>query len=127
MAITVAIVEDNADICEELAEIIAKESDFSCVCVCRNLQTALIKIPSIAPNVIIMDILLPDGNGIDCTRRLRPMLPHTHILMCTTYENRELITQALAAGACGYLLKRNAPETLLHAIHEVMQGRIYSG
>jgi DNA-binding NarL/FixJ family response regulator len=122
MAITVAIVEDNAGICEELTQIIAEDPRFSCVCVCRNFQTALRKIPPLAPNVILMDIQLPDGTGIECTSRLKRLLPHAQILMFTIYEDSEQIFSALEAGASGYLLKRTAPDALLRAMHEVMQG-----
>ena len=122
MAITVAIVEDNAGICEELEEILREDPGCSCVCVCRNIQTALRKIPTLAPDVIIMDIQLPDGSGIDCTARLKRLLPRTQIMMFTIYEDSEQIFRALEAGASGYLLKRTPPEAMLRAIREVKQG-----
>ena len=124
MVTTVAIVEDNDGICEELTQIIAEDPRFACVCVCRNMQTALRKIPPLAPHVIIMDIQLPDGTGIDCTSRLKRLLPRTQILMFTIYEDSEQIFSALEAGASGYLLKRTAPEELLRAIFEVVQGGV---
>jgi len=124
MAITVAIVEDNAGICEELEQIIREDPGCSCVCVCRNLQTALRKIPALAPDVIIMDIQLPDGSGIECTARLKRLLPRVQIMMFTIYEDSEQIFRALEAGASGYLLKRTAPEALLQAIREIKQGGV---
>jgi DNA-binding NarL/FixJ family response regulator len=122
MAITVAIVEDNAGICEELEQIIREDPGCSCVCVCRNVQTALRKIPALAPDVIIMDIQLPDGSGIECTARLKRLLPRVQIMMFTIYEDSEQIFRALEAGASGYLLKRTAPEAMLQAIREIKQG-----
>lgn len=122
MAISVAIVEDNAGICEELEEILREDPGCACVGVCRNVQTALKKIPALAPDVIIMDIQLPDGSGIECTARLKRLLPRTQIMMFTIYEDTEQIFRALEAGASGYLLKRTAPEAMLQAIREIKQG-----
>jgi DNA-binding NarL/FixJ family response regulator len=122
MAITVAIVEDDAGICEELTHLLGEVPDFSCAGVCRNVATALRQIPAQRPDVILMDIQLPDGSGIDCTAELKRQLPQTQILIFTVYEDSAQIYQALAAGASGYLLKRTAPEEVIRAIREVRQG-----
>jgi DNA-binding NarL/FixJ family response regulator/signal transduction histidine kinase/streptogramin lyase len=122
MPTTVAIVEDNAGICEELEQVLAEDPDCTCVGVCRNMQTALRKLPLQAPEVIIMDIQLPDGSGIECTARLKRLLPATQILMFTIHDDSEQIFRSLEAGASGYLLKRTAPEDLLDAIREVKHG-----
>lgn len=124
MPFTLAIVEDNAGICDELVQIIEEARDCACVGVCRNLQTALRKIPTLAPDVVIMDINLPDGSGIDGAERLKRLLPATQILMFTIYEDGEQIVKALEAGASGYLLKRTAPEDLLRAIREIKAGGV---
>jgi len=120
--ITVAIGEDNAGICEELEQVLSEDAGFICVAVCRNLQTALRKIPPVAPEVIIMDIQLPDGSGIEGTARLKRLLPQTQILMFTIYEDHEQIFRALENGASGYLLKRTPPKELLAAIREMKAG-----
>ena len=122
MSITVAIVEDNAGICEELRQIVSNAPGLACVCICRNAQTALRKIPDCRPDVVIMDIQLPDSSGIECTARLKPRLPNTQILMFTIYDDNEQIFAALKAGAVGYLLKDSKPEELLDAIRETANG-----
>jgi DNA-binding NarL/FixJ family response regulator len=119
MQTTVAIVEDNAGICEELTLVIARAGDLSCVGVCRNAESALRRIPSLAPDVIVMDIHLPDGSGIDCTMRLKRVLPETQILMFTIYDDTEQIIKALEAGASGYLLKDTAPTEILASIRDI--------
>lgn len=124
MAISIAIVEDNAGIGEELQQIITEDPSCRCVCVCRNLQTALRDIPSLLPDVIIMDIHLPDGSGIDATLRLKRLLPRSEILIYTVYEESEEIFRALEAGASGYLLKETAPEEILRGIHEIKRGGV---
>lgn len=124
MSISVAIVEDNAGIAEELVQIISEEPGLSCVCVCRNLKTALQKIPAAAPDVIVMDIQLPDGSGIECTARLKRQLPTSQILMFTVYEDSEQIYKALEAGASGYILKRAAADGIVRAIREIKDGGV---
>lgn len=124
MHISIAIVEDNAGIGEELAQIIAEAPDCSCAIICRNLQTALKKIPPLAPDVVIMDINLPDGSGIEATEKLKRLLPATQFLMFTIYEDHDQIVKSLEAGASGYLLKRTAPEDLLRAIREIKTGGV---
>lgn len=124
MPISVAIVEDNADICEGLEQVLANAPGFSCVCSCRNSATALRKIPAAKPDVVIMDIGLPDGSGVDCTAKLKAMLPEVQIMMFTVYEDSEQIFRALAAGASGYLLKRVKPAGLLNAIREMANGGV---
>ncbi len=124
MKTTIAIVEDNADIGEELAEIIGEAPDYSCLAICRNLRTALLRIPSLRPDVIIMDINLPDGSGIEATAKLKRLIPSTQILMFTIYEDHDQILKSLEAGASGYLLKRTAPEALVRAVHEIKSGGV---
>ncbi len=122
--IKIAIVEDNAGICEELEQVIAESPGCTCTAVCRNLQTALRKIPVAAPDVVVMDINLPDGSGIEGVEKLKRALPATQFLMFTIYEDHEQISKSLEAGASGYLLKRTAPEDLIRAIHEIRSGGV---
>lgn len=124
MPTTIAIVEDKAGICEELQRVLSKDPEYRCVCACRNFQTAMRKIPPLAPDVIIMDIHLPDGSGIAATAKFRELLPQTLIMMYTVYEESEQIFQALEAGAHGYLLKRTSPESLLRAVREIKDGGV---
>lgn len=124
MPTTIAIIEDKSAICDELQRILAKDPENQCVCVCRNLQTAMKKVPPLAPNVIIMDINLPDGSGVDATAKLKQVLPETLIMMYTVYEESEQIFRALEAGASGYLLKRSTPEAVLRAVREIREGGV---
>jgi DNA-binding NarL/FixJ family response regulator len=115
----VAIVEDSTGICDELQHVLTRDQSLTCVCVCRNAEAALRRIPEVAPDVIIMDIHLPDGSGIDCTSRLKRQLPDTQILMFTIYDDTELIVKALEAGASGYLLKDTPPNGIIAAIRDI--------
>ena len=118
----IAIVEDNKIIRESLAEFVQTDPDCECICVCGSAQEALRQIPKLKPDIVLMDIQLPDISGIECTAKLKQLMPQLQIIMVTVYEDTERIFKALRAGACGYLLKRCTPEELIAAIREVQQG-----
>jgi len=122
MKISVSIVEDDAQVRASLARLI--DSSTSCRCVSRHgsAENALQEIPGVKPDVALMDINLPGINGVECVRRLKPLLPATQIIMLTVYQNTENIFNALAAGATGYLLKQTPPDELITAIQEVHAG-----
>src|SRR5215831_12488379 len=118
----IAIVEDNKVIRESLMEFVQADPECSCVCVCATAEEALKVIPKHQPEIVLMDIQLPNLSGIECTAQLKQVVPSVQIIMVTVYEDTERIFKALRAGACGYLLKRCSPEELLSAIREVRQG-----
>jgi len=74
--------------------------------------------------VVLMDIQLPDSTGVECTAKIKELLPKVHIVIVTVYEDSERIFQALRAGACGYLLKRSEPEKIIAAIQEAQEGGV---
>jgi DNA-binding NarL/FixJ family response regulator len=122
MPITVAIVEDNEEICVMLAKVIAREPKLVCIGTCATGEIALEVLPKNPPHVVIMDIRLPGISGIQCTSRLRQLLPDIQVLVYTVYGESELVFEALKAGASGYLLKRSTPEEVIEAIFDVQQG-----
>jgi len=122
MTTTVAIVEDNPRIRRSLQEWVDSAPEYHCVCTCGDAETALKEIPRLKPDVVLMDIHLPGESGIACTARLKSILPTIQVIVVTVYRDRDLLFQALKAGACGYLLKRSSPEELLRAIAEVRSG-----
>jgi DNA-binding NarL/FixJ family response regulator len=122
MSIGVSLVEDNNQVRTTLARVIARAEGFHCVSQHANAEAALDALPNEQPDVILMDINLPGINGVECVRRIKPILPKTQILMLTVYEDTENIFNALAAGATGYLLKRTPRAELLDAIRDVHQG-----
>jgi DNA-binding NarL/FixJ family response regulator len=119
---TIALVEDNAAYRRNLERLLNRTPRLRCVCMCCNGTEALQKIPALAPNVVLMDIHLPDMSGIECAAALTQQMPALQIIMLTVYEDTEKIFGALKAGACGYLLKRSAPDEILQAIAEVREG-----
>ena len=122
MLTRIAIVEDKVAVRENLARLISLAPGFSCVCACGSAEEALAKIPKANPDVVLMDIGLPVSSGIECTARLKTLLPQVQVLMLTVCTDHERVFQALQAGAVGYLLKRTTPEALLNAITEARKG-----
>jgi DNA-binding NarL/FixJ family response regulator len=122
MAIAVAIVEDNDQLRGTLARVIDRAEGFRCVGQHASAEDALAALPQQKPDVVLMDINLPGLNGVECVRRLKPLLPQTQVVMLTVYEDTDNIFNALAAGASGYLLKRTSRDELLAAIKEVHAG-----
>jgi DNA-binding NarL/FixJ family response regulator len=122
MKISVSIVEDDPPVRASLAKLIDSSSGCHCVSRHGSAEKALQEIPGIKPDVVLMDINLPGINGVECVRRLKPLLPATQIIMLTVYQNTENIFDALTAGATGYLLKQTTPDELLAAIQEVHAG-----
>jgi DNA-binding NarL/FixJ family response regulator len=122
--IKVGIVEDNKTVREGFETLLNRTPGFSCICACETVGEALKKIPKAQPEVVLMDIQLPDATGVECTAKLKELIPTLHIVIVTVYEDSERIFQALRAGACGYLLKRADPEKVISAIKEAAEGGV---
>jgi DNA-binding NarL/FixJ family response regulator len=122
--IKVAVVEDNKTVREGFETLLNRTPGFQCVCTCGTVAEALKGIPKAAPDVVLMDIQLPDSTGVECTAKLKDQMPKLHIVIVTVYEDSERIFQALRAGACGYLLKRAQPEKVILAVKEAHEGGV---
>jgi len=119
-----ALVEDQTEIREELLQLLESFVEFKCVCACASGEEALRQIPLVRPDIVLMDIMLPQMSGIECTARLKRLLPETRILMFTSSDDEELIFPALEAGADGYLLKQSEPATLRTALLNLLNGDV---
>lgn len=122
--IRVAVVEDDSRLRRTFTDILDSAADCECVGVFATGAQAVERIPPLAPDVIVMDVNLPDSSGVDCVAALSPQLPDTQILMVTVYQDPETTFDALAAGAHGYLVKPVMKEQLLAAIREVRGGGV---
>lgn len=120
----VAVVEDVEGIRVELVQLIDSLEGFVCVQTCASAEDALKMLPTLAPDVVLMDIYLPRMSGIECTLRLKDALPSCQIVMLTSSDEEELVFRALEAGADGYLLKDCPPEELLHGLIDVRRGGV---
>jgi DNA-binding NarL/FixJ family response regulator len=89
---------------------------------CANAEQALAELPSLQPEVVLMDINLPGMSGVECVRHLVERVPGVLVVMLTVYDNTEAIFNSLKSGACGYLRKPVRGRELIAAIREVAAG-----
>jgi len=121
-SVKVALVEDQPEVRESWTRLLNSFPDFECVCSCTSGEEALRMIPQEEPDVVLMDIFLPRMSGIECTSRLKEVLPQVQIIILTAMDDQELVFLALEAGADGYLLKRTKPADLRTALLDVLGG-----
>jgi two-component system nitrate/nitrite response regulator NarL len=122
--ITVTIVEDHADLRNGLKLILSTSPGFTVVGSYDRCETLLEELEDTTPQVILMDIGLPGMSGIEGVRQIKGLMPETHILMLTIYEDDSQVFQAVCAGADGYLLKKSSPIDILQAIEDVVEGAV---
>ncbi|HLP75988.1 MAG TPA: response regulator transcription factor [Candidatus Paceibacterota bacterium] len=122
MSIAVSIIEDDVPAREIIAGWIRRAEGFRLTSEHGSAESALARLPEEKPDVVLADINLPGMSGIECIKRLKPVLPDTQFVMVTVYEDADHIFNALAVGASGYLLKQTARNDLLAALKEVHAG-----
>lgn len=122
MSISIGIVEDLDEVRDGLSQFISLNSEFNVTGSFRTAEEALIEIPVLKPDIVIMDINLPGMNGIECIRQIKDKTPGTQFMMFTVYENDEKVFEALKAGASGYLLKNTGLVQLITALKELHEG-----
>jgi DNA-binding NarL/FixJ family response regulator len=123
--ISVVIVDDHPVVRDGLSAMISAEADIEVVAETGSGKGALSVIPQFAPQVAVVDLLLPDLHGSEVIARLAPTLPNTAFLVLTTLAGDEEIRRAIEAGARGYLFKDMARKELVDAIRQVAHGRRY--
>jgi DNA-binding NarL/FixJ family response regulator len=120
--IKVAIVEDDARFRKGLRRVIESKPGFTCVAEYATGAEAIERIPHDLPEVVLMDLNLPDFSGAEVTARLKPQLPDISVVILTVYNDANHIFKALRAGASGYLLKQATAGEILEAIMEAHRG-----
>ncbi len=120
--IKVAIVEDDSRLRESLSIVVSGAEGFQCTGAYSSGEMALKRIAVEIPEVVLMDINLPEMSGIECVGKLKEQFPKLHVIMLTVYVDAEKIFQSLQAGASGYLIKQTRPSEILDAIADVQRG-----
>lgn len=125
MAIRILLVDDHAVVRLGLRMLLEHEPDIEIVGEADSASEGLNLVTKLEPDVILMDIGLPDISGIEATRNVKRVRPETAVVALTIHEDEEYFFQMLDAGASGYVPKRAAPEELLTAIRTAARGEVY--
>jgi len=120
--VRVLLVDDHHLVIEGLRAVLSTDSDLEVVGEARTGREAIGAVELLKPEVVLMDIRMPDMDGISATRQVKQVAPQTSVIMLTMYENPDYLFEAVKAGASGYVLKDVAGPDLLEAIHTVVDG-----
>lgn len=119
---TVLIVDDHTLMRQGLRRIL-DEAHIKVLGEATNGQEAVEKTAELLPDVVLMDIQMPEMDGIEATRRIKEANPHIHVVVLTMHEEEEFLFEAIKAGAIGYLVKNRAPQELIEVIEAARQGQ----
>ena len=125
MSIRVLLADDHELFLEGLKELILKAPDIELAGQARDGLEALERTALTRPDIVLMDMTMPQLNGIQATRQLGERFPEVRVLVLSMHGDRELIVESLKAGARGYVLKECTSEELYNAVRTVMRGQYY--
>jgi two-component system response regulator DevR len=121
--LTVFLVDDHEVVRRGVAEMLDDEDDLSVIGQASSVSEALARIPALRPDVAVLDMRLPDGNGVELCRDLRSKLPELQCLMLTSYTDDQAMMDAILAGAAGYVIKDIKGTDLVSAVRTVGTGQ----
>jgi DNA-binding NarL/FixJ family response regulator len=125
MTTRILLADDHRILRQGLRGLLASEKDFEVIAEAENGRTAVEMAERLVPHVVVMDIGMPDLNGIDATRQIIDRVPSVRVIALSAYADRRLIAEILKAGASGYLLKESAFEELSEAIRTAAAKKVY--
>lgn len=125
MSITVFVADDHAIVREGLATLLAAQPDIEVIGTASNGREAVSRVLQLRPQVVILDISMPELDGIEATRRIREREPQTLIAILSMHAGAQHVFHALEAGARGYLLKESAGKNIIDAVRAIRAGRRY--
>ena len=122
--IRVMVVDDHPIMRNGLKDVLEASGRFEVVGQAKDGEEAVSTVEGIEPDVIVMDVIMPNMDGIDACREIMELLPKTRVLMLTASTEEDAVIEAVAAGATGYLQKYSRPEELVEALVDVAEGRL---
>ncbi|WP_406835190.1 response regulator [Streptomyces sp. AHU1] len=121
--IRVFLLDDHEVVRRGLTDLLDAEPDISVVGDAESVEHALVRGPALRPDVAVLDVRLPDGDGISVCRELRSQMPELSCLMLTSFDDEEALLDAIMAGAAGYVLKQIKGSDLISAVRTVASGQ----
>lgn len=125
MIITIVIADDHELVRESIVSLLREVPNFDIVGQCSNGRQAVKMVDEFRPDVAIIDILMPELNGIDTARQIRKVSPSTRIIVLSIYTNEAYIRDMVNIGVCGYVVKSGAAQDLVEAIRTGSRGKVY--
>jgi DNA-binding NarL/FixJ family response regulator len=125
--IRIVIADDHEVVRKGIHDYLAEEPDMEVVAEARDGADALAKVEELRPDVVVLDIQMPNVSGVEATEQLKKRYPDTKVLILTAYDNDPYIFALLKAGASGYLLKTVGPDDLVRAVRLVYRGQSWLG
>lgn len=125
MTIKLFLADDHAVVRDGMSALLEAEADITVVGTAANGREAVRQVQKLNPHVVVMDIAMPELNGIEAAAQIRETCPSTRVIMLSMHDSAEHIFQALKAGAQGYLLKESAGREVVAAVRAVRAGRRY--
>jgi len=122
---SILIVDDHPLVREGLKVILGRSAKFEVAGEAGAAAEGFLMAEKLKPDLVLLDISLPDGSGIELTRRIKSALPEAGILIVSMHSKIDYITEAFKAGASGYMVKESAPEALLSALESIAKGEYY--
>lgn len=123
--ITVFLADDHAVVRDGLRLLLETQRDMEVVGGAANGQEAVDRVANHCPDIVLMDVAMPEMDGIEATRQVGPVCPQTRVIILSMHSTAEHVYRALRAGARGYLLKESAGLEVVKAVREVCDGRLY--
>ena len=120
--LSLLVVDDHEVVRQGLVSLLDRRAEFQVVAEAGTVAEALAAARRFHPDLIVMDVRLPDGSGIEACREIRSELPETRVVMLTSYPDEEAVIAAIVAGASGYLLKQVRARDLVAALEAVGRG-----
>ena len=125
MTTRLLIADDHGVLRAGLVALLNAETGMQVVGEAEDEHTAVTLAVEKRPDIVLMDISMPETSGIEATRRIKQLVPKTRVLILTVHEDKSLMEEAIRAGANGYILKRAIKDQLISAIHTVMRDELY--
>ncbi len=125
MATTILLVDDHPLFRKGLRLLLEEQEDFHIVGEAGDGREAIDRVRTLSPDVVIMDITMPDFNGIDATRQIVSEDPSAKVVALSMHAEKRFVEDMLQAGAAGYILKKSVPEDLVNGLRTVIQGEVY--
>ncbi len=123
--IRVLIADDHAILRDGIRSLLERQEDMRVVAEASNGREAVEMAGALLPDVVLMDIAMPEMNGLEATQRIKSLYPQVKVLILTQHDDREYIEPVLRAGASGYVLKRSGGREVVNAIYQVFEQGVF--